>query len=246
MQNYLFHIRRYLRLLARAFQAKEKFSIYWTEIVTDLTNNGLTSIGLVVIISVFVGAVLTIQTAYQLEGSFFPITTIGMVVSNSAFLEMAPTITSLVLAGKIGSNIASQIGTMRITEQIDALEVMGINSASYLILPKIVAALITFPCLIVMAAFFTHIGGLFAGELTGIIHESDFLYGAQKYFQLYFVLFMCVKAVAFGFLIITVSAYQGYHVEGGAVNVARSSTNAVVYSCILILITNYILAQIML
>ena len=225
---------------------REKFRIYWTETIVDFTHNGLSSIGLVVIISSFVGAVLTIQTAYQLEGSYFPITIIGSVVSASALLEMAPTVTCLVLAGKIGSNIASQIGTMRITEQIDALEVMGINPVAYLILPKVVAAVVAFPCLVLVAAFFTVSGGLVAGQLADIIQPSDFIFGAQKFHRNYFVLFMCVKALAFGFLITTVSAYQGYFVKGGAVNVGASSTKAVVYSCIMILVMNYVLAKLML
>lgn len=246
MGEYLFHIGRYLLLMGQMMQPREKFRIYWHETVTDFAHNGLSSIGLVVIISTFVGAVLTVQTAYQLEGSYFPITIIGSVVSASALLEMAPTVTCLVLAGKIGSNIASQIGTMRITEQIDALEVMGINPAAFLILPKVVAAIIAFPCLVIIAAFFTVTGGLVAGEVAEIIQAADFIYGAQKFHRNYFVFFMCVKALTFGFLITTISAYQGYYVKGGAVNVGASSTKAVVFSCIMILVMNYVLAQIML
>lgn len=246
MLEYAFHIGRYFLMLFQMLRPREKFRIYWAETIIDFTHNGLSSIGLVVIISTFVGAVLTVQTAYQLEGSYFPITIIGSVVSASALLEMAPTVTCLVLAGKIGSNIASQIGTMRITEQIDALEVMGINSIAYLILPKVVAAIIAFPCLVVVAAFFTVSGGLVAGQVADIIQPADFIFGAQKFHRNYFVLFMCVKALTFGFLITTISAYQGYYVKGGAVNVGASSTKAVVYSCIMILVMNYVLAKLML
>jgi phospholipid/cholesterol/gamma-HCH transport system permease protein len=246
MKNALYHFGRYMLMLRQMFNFSEKFSIYWSDILREVISNGMSSIIIVIIMSVFIGAVTTVQTAYQLEGSFFPITTIGSVVSASALLEMAPTITSLVLAGKIGANITSQIGTMRITEQIDALEVMGINSASYLILPKTLGAMLSFPCLIIIAAFCIHLGGIIAGTASGIITHADFLYGASRFFQNFYITFMCIKAVSFGFIIATVSAYQGYYVEGGALDVGVASTRAMVYCCILLVIADYLLAKFLL
>ena len=149
----LYHLGRYLSLLLSFFKSPEKFSVYWNLILVEANSIGVGSVLIVVLISVFIGAVMTVQTAYQLESPLLPDSLIGTTVANSSMLELAPTVTSLVLAGKVGSSIASQLGTMRVTEQIDALEVMGINSATYLIMPKIVASLITFPLLIILSAF---------------------------------------------------------------------------------------------
>ncbi len=161
-------------------------------------------------------------------------------------LELAPTITCIVLAGKVGSNIAGELGTMRITEQVDALEVMGINSASYLVLPKVLAAMITFPMLVIMAAFLGILGGYLAGTLSGVISPRDYVYGIRDGFVAYNVFFMCLKPVVFGFLISTISAYQGYYTRGGALEVGQSSTQAVTTSCIAILVADYVLAQLFL
>jgi phospholipid/cholesterol/gamma-HCH transport system permease protein len=160
-------------------------------------------------------------------------------------LELAPTVTSLVLAGKVGSAIASQLGTMRVTEQIDALEVMGINSSTYLIMPKIVASIITFPLLVILAAFLQMLGGLVAGDLTGEVASVEFIQGMREYFEVFYLQFMLIKAVSFGFIISSISAYQGYFVRGGALEVGQGSTRAVVYSCIVILLTDYALAEIL-
>jgi phospholipid/cholesterol/gamma-HCH transport system permease protein len=242
----LFEFGRYILFLTQLFRSMERFSIYWRETMREIVSNGMSSILLVIIISTFIGAVATVQTAYQLEGTYFPISVIGSVVSASALLEMAPSITSLVLAGKIGSSISSQIGTMKITEQIDALEVMGINAVSYLVLPKVLGCLLSFPCLVIAAAFFIHIGGIISGSSADIITFADFMYGAQKFHENFFVFFMIIKATTFGFIISTVAAYQGYYVDGGAVKVGVASTRAVVYSCIFILISNYLLAELLL
>ncbi|MCS7085402.1 MAG: ABC transporter permease, partial [Bacteroidia bacterium] len=212
----------------------------------EIVSMGVGSIVIVLITSIFVGAVTTIQTAYQLEIGFFPRSIIGTVVSASSLLEMAPSITALVLAGKVGSNIAGQIGTMRVTEQIDALEVMGVNSASYLILPKILAALFAFPCLVIIAAFVMHVGGILAGEMTGELNFAQFTAGARRYHDPFYVTFMMIKAVAFGFIIASVAAYQGYNVEGGAIEVGEASTRAVVISCIILLVSDYLLAGMLL
>ncbi|HHG83561.1 MAG TPA: ABC transporter permease, partial [Bacteroidetes bacterium] len=165
----LYHLGRYLVLLGGFAKSPEKFSIYWNLFLLEANSIGVGSVLIVVLVSIFIGAVTTVQTAYQLESPLLPDSLIGTTVTNSSLLELAPTITALVLAGKVGSAIASQLGTMRVTEQVDALEVMGINSSTYLILPKILAAVVTFPMLVVMAAFLQIAGGLVAGQLSGAV-----------------------------------------------------------------------------
>lgn len=241
-----YHVGRYLVLLGGFFKSPEKFSIYWRLFLVECDAIGVGSTLIVVLISVFIGAVSTLQTAYQLESPLLPDSLIGTTVANTALLEFAPTITGIVLAGKVGSAIASQLGTMRVTEQIDALEVMGINSSSYLILPKIAAALVTVPLLVAIAAFLQIMGGLLAGHFTGEVAMIDFLQGAREYFETFYVYFMLIKAVSFGFIISSISAYQGYYTRGGALEVGQSSTRAVVFSCIGLLFTDYILAQLLL
>jgi phospholipid/cholesterol/gamma-HCH transport system permease protein len=199
-----------------------------------------------VLFSVFSGAVSTVQTAYQLVTSLLPKTVIGSVVSITALVELAPTITSLILAGKVGSNIASELGTMRVTEQIDALEVMGINSAAYLVLPKLLGALIMFPILITISAFLMHVGGIMAGEASNLLTGEEFIMGAQGYYQPFQITFMYIKSLVFGFLISTIAAYHGYYVRGGALEVGQASTRAVVYSCIAIVFWDYVLAELLL
>ena len=219
--------------------------MYWQLILMECNAIGVGSVLIVVLVSVFIGAVMTIQTAYQLESPLLSNSLIGTTVANSSMLELAPTVTSLVLAGKVGSAIASQLGTMRVTEQIDALEVMGINSATYLIMPKIVAALISFPLLVILAAFLQMLGGLVAGDLTGEVSSVEFIQGMREYFEVFYLQFMLIKAISFGFIIASISAYQGYFVRGGALEVGQGSTRAVVYSCIVILCTDYALAEIL-
>jgi phospholipid/cholesterol/gamma-HCH transport system permease protein len=241
----LYHLGKYLTLLASFFKSPEKFSVYWNLILLECNAIGVGSVLIVVLISVFIGAVMTVQTAYQLESPLLPDSLIGTTVANSSMLELAPTVTSLVLAGKVGSAIASQLGTMRVTEQVDALEVMGINSASYLILPKIVASIITFPLLIILSAFLMMSGGLLAGDLTGEVSSVDFIIGMREYFQVFYVNFMLIKAVVFGFIIASIAAYQGYNVRGGALEVGQGSTRAVVFSCITILLSDFTLAKLL-
>lgn len=233
-------------LLGRLGRHPERFLVYYNETMRESVSMGVGSVGIVVIISTFVGAVSTVQTAYQLFDGLIPRSAIGNIVSASAILEFAPTITSLVLAGKIGSNIASQIGTMRVSEQIDALDVMGINSASFLILPKIIAAGLVFPLLIIVSCFLMHVGGIFAGEFTGTVAKEEFAAGAQGSFQLFNVVFMLIKAFTFGLLISSISSYQGYNVQGGALEVGEASTDAVVYSCIMLLLADLLLAAVLL
>jgi phospholipid/cholesterol/gamma-HCH transport system permease protein len=242
----LYHFGRYILFLFRLFTLSEKSVVYYKEIMREVVSMGIGSLMIVFINSLFVGAVTTVQTAYQLVTDLVPRSTIGAIVSASALLELAPTITSLVLAGKIGSSIAGQIGTMRTSEQIDALDVMGINSASYLVLPKIMGAILSFPCLAIIAAFLMHIGGILAGDLTQVISSEEFIEGARDFYDPFNVTFMVIKSVTFGFLISSIAAYQGYYVSGGANEVGQASTQAVVMSCIMILFSDYVLAALLL
>jgi len=202
--------------------------------------------GIVALTSVFMGAVITIQTVYNLVSPLVPMTAVGIVARDSIILEFSPTMMSLVLAGKIGSSIASEIGTMRVTEQIDALEIMGINSSAYLVLPKIVAAMVIFPFVVIISMFLGIAGGWVAGVGAGVISSEIYIRGIQDSFVPYNVTFALVKTVTFAYIITTVSSFYGYYTEGGALEVGRSSTKAVVYSSILILIFDYILTQLLL
>jgi phospholipid/cholesterol/gamma-HCH transport system permease protein len=194
----------------------------------------------------FLGAVTTVQTAFQLVSDFIPKSVIGMIVRDSAILELSPTISAIVLAGKVGSSIASQIGTMRVTEQIDALEIMGINSPGYLILPKIIGAVTMIPLLVIISIGLTITGGYIAGTASGAVTGQDFINGITTTFIPFTFTVSMVKSVIFAFIITSVSAYQGFYTDGGALEVGRSSTKAVVISCIAILFTDYLVAQLLL
>jgi phospholipid/cholesterol/gamma-HCH transport system permease protein len=207
---------------------------------------GVGSLAIVIIISVFIGAVITVQTAYQLTTPLIPRSTIGSIVTNSSILEMAPTVTCLILAGKIGSNIASEIGTMRISEQIDALEIMGVNASAYLILPKIVASVVMIPILVIISGFLCVLSGIWVGQLTGVVTREEFIQGSIEYFIPFTVTFSLIKAFTFGFIISSVSAYYGFYTVGGALEVGKTATKAVVVCCVIILLADYLLAQLLL
>jgi len=244
--KFLFHFGRYLSLLRQAFQRPEKQSIYFRQIMVEMEKLGLASVGIVAIISVFMGAVLAIQMAFNIDTPLIPSYTIGFVTRQSVELEFAPTIISLILAGKVGSRIASELGTMRVTEQIDALEIMGINPATFLILPKIVASMIINPFLIMMSMLLAVGGGWMAGIFTGLFPSAEYIYGIQSFFHLYDIFYALTKTVVFAFIIASVSAYNGYYTQGGALEVGEASTNGVVYSSIAIIFMNLILTQILL
>ncbi len=244
--KYLFHFGRYLSMLRQAFQRPQKQSIYFRQILVEMEKLGLASVGIVAIISVFMGAVLAIQMAFNIDTPLIPSYTIGFVTRQSVELEFSPTIISLILAGKVGSRIASELGTMRVTEQIDALEIMGINPAAFLILPKIVASMIINPFLIAMSMLLAVGGGWIAGIFTGLFPSSEYIYGIQSFFHLYDIFYAFVKTIVFAFLIASVSAYNGYYTKGGALEVGEASTNGVVYSSISIIFMNLVLTQILL
>lgn len=239
-------IGRFFLFLQSFVVRREKLNVYWALFMNECVSIGINSIFIVAIVSTFIGAVSCIQTAYNLTSPLIPFSTVALIVRDMEILELAPTITCVVLAGKVGSHIAGELGTMRITEQIDALEVMGINSASYLVLPKVLAAMITFPMLVILSAFLGIWGGYIAGTLTGAISPQDYITGIRDSFVPFNIFFMCLKPFVFGFLIATISAYQGYYTTGGALEVGRASTTAVTNSCIAVLVADFILAQILL
>lgn len=233
-------------LLGRVFSKPEKSSIYRNQFFLEVDKLGIGSLGIVAIISVFMGAVITIQSAFNFESPWIPIYSVGVATRESIILEFSPTIISLILAGKVGSNIASEIGTMRVTEQIDALEIMGINSSCYLILPKILAAVFINPFIIILSMFLGIAGGYVFGLLTGVVTSYEYIYGIQYEFRPYNVTYALIKTVFFAFIITSVSSYHGYYTKGGALEVGQSSTKAVVYSSILILLFNLLLTQLLL
>ena len=244
--NFFTEFGRYLLLMKGMFSRPENGKMYWKEFMHQCAEIGLGSLGIVVIISFFMGAVSALQTAYQLTSPVIPKSTIAQIVRDTVILEFAPTLVCIVLAGVVGSKIASELGNMRVSEQIDALEIMGINTKAYLIAPKILAALVVIPMLVVLAAGLGIWGGRLAGTLTGILSGDEFDKGLLAGFDPYNAFFCMVKAYTFAFIISSVPSYYGYHVKGGALEIGRSSTKSVVVSCVAILFADYILAAIML
>ncbi|RKF40078.1 ABC transporter permease [Sphingobacterium siyangense] len=240
------HIGAYLILLKSVFKRPEKGQIYWKETVLAMTDIGIGSLGLIVIISTFIGAVMTMQIAFQMVSDLIPNSIIGSINRDSNILELGPTISGLVLMGKIGSSISSQIGSMRVTEQIDALEIMGINAPGYLILPKILAGITMIPMLVIISIVCALVGGLLGGSLSGAVTQADYILGIQDGFNGFTVTVALVKAVVFGFIITSISAYKGYNVKGGALEVGQASTEAVVVGCITILAADYVITALML
>ena len=237
---------QYIVFLSRVFSRPEKSRIYLKQIIREMESLGLNSVGIVIIVSIFIGAVITLQTRYNLDNSWIPLYIIGLTARDTILLEFSSTMVGLILAGKVGSQIASEIGHMRITEQIDALEMMGINSASYLILPKIIATMIFNPFLTAISMAVGLFGGWMASIVTGAISSADYIYGIQYWFIPFYITYALIKTVFYAFIITSVSAFHGYNVKGGALEVGRSSTRGVVYSSILILMTDVILTQLML
>ncbi len=231
----LYHIGQYFLLMRLVFKRPQKHRVYLRQIIFEINNIGITSLPIVSIISVFMGGIITIQSAYGFSSPWVPLYAVGLTTRESILLEFSPTIVCLILAGKVGSNIASEIGAMRISEQIDALEIMGINSASYLILPKIAAAVFIFPFLIAISMFLGIYGGYLMGVSAGACSPYQYIYGIQAFFEPWKLYYSFTKVIVFAYLITSVSSYCGYYTQGGALEVGRSSTNAVVYSSVLIL-----------
>jgi phospholipid/cholesterol/gamma-HCH transport system permease protein len=244
--NPFFHIGRYFMLMYRVFQRPQKASIYVRQIIFEIDNIGISSLTIIAIISVFMGGIIAIQSAFSFTSPLVPLYAVGFTTRESVILEFSPTIVCLILAGKVGSNIASEIGAMRITEQIDALEIMGINSASYLIFPKVAAAILIFPFLIAISMFLGIFGGYVMGVSSGACTEYEYVYGIQAFFEPWKLYYAFTKVLVFAFIITSVSSYYGYFTSGGALEVGRSSTSAVVYSSILILLFGLILTNLFL
>lgn len=233
-------------MLKGMFTKPENIKVYWKEFVNQCYDIGFGSLGIVVIISLFLGAVTTVQTAYQLVSPLVQKYVIAQIIRDSSLLELSPTVVCIVLAGVVGSKIASELGNMRVSEQIDALEIMGINTKMYLILPKIIASFIVIPCLIIVSMFLSVWGGYMAGTMSGIISEQQFTQGLTKDFLVFNLVFGLIKAFTFAFIISSISAYFGYHVRGGALEIGKASTTSVVVSCVLILFADYGLAALLL
>jgi phospholipid/cholesterol/gamma-HCH transport system permease protein len=240
--NYLSHFGRYLIMMRTAFGRPEKFIMYWRETMRQMNDIGIGSLIIVCLISIFIGAVAALQFAYQLSGQLVPRYYIGYIVRDLALIELSPTITCLVLAGKVGSNMAAEIGGMRQKEHIDAMEVMGVNTAAYLIQPKTIAALVVIPILVTFSAMVAIGGGYLSTVPTGLITDDEYIQGLRSFFNPHNVTMMFVKSVVFGYILTTVSCYQGYYVTGGSVELGQASTRAVVYSDILILLSDYLIA----
>lgn len=243
----VFHLfGEYILLLYKVFTKPERGKIYYSLIVKEIDKLGIQSIGIVAIISAFMGAVITLQTAYNTENPFLPEYLIGLAARDSILLEFSSTIIGLILAGKVGSNIASELGTMRVTEQIDALEIMGVNPASYLILPKIVATVLFNPFLTMLSIVIGIIGGWSVGVFTGVVTTQSYIEGIRYAFIPYYITYAIIKTIVFAFLITTISAFYGYRVEGGSLEVGQASTRAVVMSSVFVLLFNLILTQLLL
>ena len=239
-------IGRYFMLMGKVFSRPEKAAIYRRRIIYEMESLGIDSIGLTAIISVFIGAVITLQMCINLDSPFIPRSLVGYATRETMILEFSSTVVALILAGKVGSSIASEIGTMRITEQIDALEIMGVNSASYLILPKIVAAVVFFPFLTILSIAIGIIGGWAIAYLTGIMIPADYVDGLLMDFKPYSIVYSLIKTAVFAYIITSISAFYGYYAKGNSLEVGAASTRAVVASSVVIMIFNLILTQVLL
>lgn len=244
--NYIEHIGKYFSMLKQVLRKPDKWSVFKDSLFREIQDLGISSIGIVAFISFFVGGVVVIQTALNLENPLIPKYLIGFASRESLILEFSPTLLSIILAGKVGSFISSSIGTMRVTEQIDALEVMGVNSLNYLVLPKIIAAVFFYPFLIIISIFLGIFGGWVAGNITDLVLSSDYINGLRYDFDPFHVTYSLIKTSVFAFVIATIPSYHGYYVKGGAVEVGRSSTKAVVWTSIVIIVLNYFLTQMLL
>ena len=233
-------------LLYNALRSLTEFNTYRKNLLSELIKIGYDSIPIIILVGAFTGAVMTIQTAYQIDSVFIPPETVGQIVSRSLLIELAIGIGSLVLAGRIGARIATELGSMRVSEQIDALESMGFNSVGYLVLPRIMAGILTFPLLYMFAASFGIGGGLLAGIVTGGVSAADYMNGAKEYFYAWDVVFGIIKAFVFGFVITSIACYKGYNATGGAEGVGKATTAATVLGCVYVLVSDLILTAILL
>ena len=240
------HTGEYMLLMGRVLRLPDRQRMFWRQYSRELEKQGLQSLPIVLLISVFIGAILTIQAKTNTENPLLPTYITGLLTRDTLLLEFSSTILCLILAGKVGSNIASEIGTMRITEQIDAMEMMGVNSANYLILPKITAFITMMPILVIFSVASALIGGYLMALLGGVLTVDEYVYGITYAFIEFHVPYAIIKSMIFGFVITSVSAYYGYTTRGGALEVGKASTNAVVNSSVIILFLDIFLTKLML
>ncbi len=233
-------------MLRIIFVIPEKWGIIWNRIMNELQIIGINSLPIVALMSTFMGGVIALQTASNMTTPLLPDYTVGYITQSSTILEFSPTIISLILAGKVGSNIASEIGTMRVSEQIDALEIMGVNSLNYLVFPKIIAAVLFFPILVIFSMALSMLGGWLALLVSDLTTTETYVLGIRSFFNPYHITYALIKTVCFGFLIVSISSYYGYYVRGGSLDVGKASTQAVVSSSVAILISNFVLTQMLL
>ena len=232
--------------MARVFSKPNRWKVFWKRTIFEISKLGVDSIPLVIIISLFIGAVICIQMTINIVSPLIPAYSTGLATREILILEFSSTMMCLILAGKVGSNIASEIGTMRVTEQIDAMDIMGVNSANFIVLPKVAGFMMFVPVLCVLSMFFGLIGGWFIAEFTDMLTVDNYVYGIQSFFNEWYVWYSLIKTIVFGYIITTVAAFYGYYVKGGALEVGKASTNAVVASSILILLADVVLTKLML
>ena len=233
-------------MLSVVFRRPKKWSVFFSRCFHELVSIGLSSLPIVILMSAFMGGVIALQTASNMSSPLLPAYTIGYITQSSTILEFSPTIISLILAGKVGSNISSELGSMRVTEQIDALEIMGVNSLSYLVLPKIIAAVLFFPILIIFSMALSLFGGWISLLISDLCSTETYLLGVRTDFKIFNIVYALTKTIVFGFLIASIASFYGYFVKGGSINVGKASTQAVVISSVAILIANFILTQMIL
>ena len=236
---------QYMILMGRTFSIPERFRMFWKQYVKEMAQLGVNSIGIVLLISFFIGAVICIQMKVNIESPWMPRWVAGYTTREIMLLEFSSSIMCLILAGKVGSNIASELGTMRVTQQIDALDIMGVNSACYLILPKIIGMLTLMPFLVIFSSAMGVVGAYATSYIGHIMPPDDLTVGLQHEFIPWFMWMSMIKSQVFAFIITSVPAYFGYTVEGGSVNVGKASTDAVVSSSVLILFSDVFLTQLL-
>jgi phospholipid/cholesterol/gamma-HCH transport system permease protein len=244
--KYLQNIGKYFLMLGQVFRKPQKKAVFWESLFKEIEELGIKSMGIVVFISFFVGGVVAIQTGLNVNNPLIPKYLIGFATKRSIILEFAPTFMSVILAGKVGSYISSTIGTMRVTEQIDALEVMGVNTLNYLVLPKIISSIFFYPFIVLLAMIVGIFGGWVSGFATGLFTSDDYIIGIRYDFKPYFITYSLIKTMVFAFIIATVPSFYGYYVKGGSLEVGKASTLAVVWTSVVIILLNYFLTQMLL
>ena len=243
MLTIISNIGKYFAMLWEVFSKPQKFDVFWKRCIEEIQLIGIASLPIVFLMSIFMGGVISLQTASNMDVPLLPQYTIGYITRSSTILEFSPTIISLILAGKIGSNISSEIGMMRVTEQIDALEIMGVNSLNFLVFPKVIAAVLFFPILIIFSMALSMFGGWVALIVSGLSSSDAYVFGLRSFFNVGDIYYALSKTIVFGFLIVSIASFYGYYTKGGAIDVGRSSTKAVVNSSIAILLANFFITQ---